>query len=250
MDHVFDVAAKISTMWSLAAFAIAAIVYLGVRKARDASPLWWIVIVAITLLGLLPIAGWLYVRASKNRLDATQAAMQAETQAIYRIRVTVVGPENVPVDGAHVWSSVGGEPKKVEGGWQFDVPSAAKPADGSVTIWAKIENTALHGDTSVRLGKDHSPTCRIDLQRDETATIRGIVTDGDGHALDGVRTSIVGYGPESVTTKSDGGFTLPAHVASGQVAQIHAEKDGYLPVTQDHPAGGLPATIMLEKRRR
>lgn len=54
--------------------------------------------------------------------------------AIYRVRVTVIDPQRVPVEDAKVWSTVGGEPKKVAGGWQFDIPGASLPGDGKVTF--------------------------------------------------------------------------------------------------------------------
>jgi hypothetical protein len=38
-----------------------------------------------------------------------------ERDAIYRVRVTVLDPAQVPVEDAKVWSSMGGEPKKVAG---------------------------------------------------------------------------------------------------------------------------------------
>lgn len=34
--------------------------------------------------------------------------------------------------------------------------------------------------------------------------------------------------------------------ADGQQVQLHAEKEGYEAVTQFHPAGAFPATLILE----
>ena len=48
------------------------------------------------------------------------------TGALYRVRVTVLNPQQQPINDAKVTSSMGGEPKKVEGGWQFDIPAASQ----------------------------------------------------------------------------------------------------------------------------
>ena len=41
--------------------------------------------------------------------------------------VTVIDPHKVPVEDARVWSSIGGEAKKVAGGWQLRTPRATAP---------------------------------------------------------------------------------------------------------------------------
>src|ERR1700682_5885774 len=118
MPQILEVASRISTPWALAAFAIAAIVLLLAKRRGKVPPAIWAAIAAILLLGIVPIIA------------------QLGSVAIYHVRVTVVGPEGTPVEDAKVWSSMGGEPKKVAGGWQFDIPSAARPADGKLTVWA------------------------------------------------------------------------------------------------------------------
>src|ERR1035438_6391731 len=47
----------------------------------------------------------------------------------YRVRVTVIDGQQTPVSDAKVWSSIGGEPMKVEGGWQFVIPKDTKPRE-------------------------------------------------------------------------------------------------------------------------
>jgi hypothetical protein len=62
--------------------------------------------------------------------------------------VTVVEPQGIAVkdekeaDGVEVWSSLGGEPKRVSGGWQFDIPNASKPKDGKLSIYASNSRTS------------------------------------------------------------------------------------------------------------
>lgn len=84
---------------------------------------------------------------------------------IYRVRVTVIDPQRRPVDDARVWSTVGGEPKKVAGGWQFDIPGASVPGDGKVTFYASKENASLSGDKALQLGKEPNPTVIIQMGR-------------------------------------------------------------------------------------
>jgi hypothetical protein len=236
-------------MWSLAAFAIAAILYLAGRKNGRVSSSLWTAILAIVLLGLVPIVGSLYVQLNKDRLDAEREKSKREIASVYRVRVTVLDPDKTPVDDAKVWSSMGGEPKKVGGGWQFDIPAVSKPVDGRLTVYARVENTALIGQTTFQLTSDFSPNSMIILSRNESAIVRGIVLDGVGRAIEGVRVTVVGYGAEGTMTKADGGFVLPAHVANGQTVRLHAEKPGYTTINQDQPTGGIPATLILSPRR-
>ena len=85
--------------------------------------------------------------------------------AIYRVRVTVIDLQRVPVEDAKVWSTVGGEPKKVAGGWQFDIPGASVPRDGKVTFYASNENVFLSGEKAIRLSKEPNPAVIIQMER-------------------------------------------------------------------------------------
>src|ERR1700687_5544487 len=106
-------ASGVSTTWRLAAFAIAAVVYLATHKqkgtARHGSTA---VVAAIALLGLVPILGSFYVDPHKNE------------PSVYQLRTVVLDPQGIPVEDAKVWSSLGGEPKKIAGGLQFDIPAS------------------------------------------------------------------------------------------------------------------------------
>jgi hypothetical protein len=238
LTPIFEVASKISTLWSLAAFAIAAILYLAMRRPGRGGvpPVVTVAIVAIVLLALVPIAGAFWAKGVEGR-------------SIYRVRVIVLDPEGSPVNDARVTSSAGGEPKKVEGGWQFDIPKGSVPGDGMLTVYARIENAGLSGQNKLQLADDLNPAVTIQLARVESAVVRGIVVDASNRAIAGAKVSIVGYGSEQITTAGDGGFQLPAHGASGQVVRLHVEKDGYKAVEQDHPAGGISATVVLEAER-
>ena len=54
-------------------------------------------------------------------------------------------------------SSNGGEAKKIQGGWQFDIPSQSRPADGKLKLFASEKNTFLAGNSTLVLDKDYFP---------------------------------------------------------------------------------------------
>jgi Carboxypeptidase regulatory-like domain len=170
-----------------------------------------------------------------------------ESADVIRLRVLVLGPAESPVEDARVWTSLGGEPKQVAGGWEFDIPLSKVPADGKVTVHAAKESAFLSGSSEVRLGKDLATTATVRLAAPSNATVRGIVLDESGNAVEGVRVSVVGHEGETVTTGTGGQFVLPAHAANDQQVQLHAEKTGYRGITQNHPAGSFPATLTLER---
>src|SRR5437764_8366434 len=118
MDKLVEAIAGVSNQWRLAAFAIAAILFVVMKRTRKPPAIAWFALFAILTIAIMPFVASLYAERSPD-------------SAIYRIRITVLDPHNVPVENAKVWSSVGGEPKKVPGGWEFDLPSASKPLDGN-----------------------------------------------------------------------------------------------------------------------
>jgi hypothetical protein len=168
---------------------------------------------------------------------------------LYRVRVTVINPQNVPVEDAKVWSSFGGEPKKVSGGWQFDIPNASKPQGIQLSIFALRESDFLTGQADLVLSNDYNPAVTIKLKLDDSAKVHGQVVNGKNAAIAGARVFVVGYENDVFITKEGGNFELPAHAAAGQMINLHAEKSGYQAVTQEHPAGNHPATLVLEKIR-
>ncbi len=190
----------------------------------------------ILILALVSYAAWKY-RASKP-----------SDPAVYRVRVIVLSPQNMPINDAKVTSSMGGEPMKVEGGWQFVIPSESKPKNGKLTVYADVPNAFLQGMQNVLLGEDRAPTATVQLASRPVARIRGIVVDKALRAMAGTQVSIVGYGSEAVTTQGDGSFSLSAHSADGQQVQLHAEKSGYKALNQWYSAGDTSATVVLERR--
>lgn len=168
--------------------------------------------------------------------------------SVYRVRAIVLDPQDTPVNDAKVWSSLGGEPMRVEGGWLFTIPVETRPRDGKLTIYASVASAFLQASTDVQLNEDRNQTATVRLARQSSGRVRGVVQDEMGRVIKGARVSVVGYGNEEVITEISGSFVLAAHAADGQQVQLHAERTDYSPVTQWHPAGDHPATLILERR--
>lgn len=167
--------------------------------------------------------------------------------SIYRVRVMVVDDKGTPTEEAKVWSSFGGEPKRVAGGWQFDIPAASKPKDGKLTIFATKESAFLKGEAPLTLDKEVNPALTINLKRDVSAKVRGQIVDSKNRGIAGVKVFVVGYDIEAVMTKEGGNFELPAHAAIDQQVLVHAEKTGYRGANRNHPAGDAALIMKLEK---
>ncbi|HEY6401328.1 MAG TPA: carboxypeptidase-like regulatory domain-containing protein [Blastocatellia bacterium] len=213
----WSVVSAINTPYNLAAYALAVVLILVLRARQKGkpipSPAWGV----IALLVLIPTGFSLYQEIIKT----------GPKETIYRVRVTVLNDQKLPIEDARVWSSIGGEPMKVAGGWHFEIPSAKRPQDGKLEIFASQENAYLKGSYELQLGADFNPAVVIHLNRDTSAKIRGQVVDSRGRAVAGARVFVVGYEDDAVITKEGGNFELPAHAAAGQSIELYAEKRGY-----------------------
>src|SRR5262249_16244336 len=143
MNKFLEVVAGVPNEVRLSALAIAAILFI-VQRHRKPPAIAWFALFAILTIGIAPFLASAYVQRTLNL-------------AIYRIRITVLDPQGVPVENAKVWSSAGGEPKKVPGGWEFDLPSESKPLDGNLTLYASIREQFLQGSRRLTLAADHNP---------------------------------------------------------------------------------------------
>jgi hypothetical protein len=168
---------------------------------------------------------------------------------LYRIRVTVLDSSGLPVDNANVWSSLGGEPKRVAGGWQFDIARSAIPKDGSLTVFASRPAAFERGSRRLQLGGEPNPAAILRLEREASAQVRGIVVDSQNRTIAGARVSVIGFEAEATVTDPTGGFVLSAHAAEGQQVQLHIQKQGYSAVTEFHPAGHA-TTVVLDPAKR
>src|SRR5262249_14841849 len=140
LTKLLEVAGSVSSPFSLAAFAIATVVLiLWVAKTKRPFPIT-LLVVAIGALGVLVIA-----------------TLLVGSRAIYHVRATVIDAKGTAVEDATVWSSIGGEGKRVSGGWQFDVPAATVPNDRKVVVYAVVKAAFLAGQESIELGSDYNP---------------------------------------------------------------------------------------------
>jgi hypothetical protein len=234
MGKALEIASRISDPWTVAVFAaaLAAIVLVcGVRTKRPKLPsaVWVIASVGMIVLGVAPLI----------------AHGILQWHGVYHVRAIVLGPDKLPVDAAKVTSSIGGEPKRIEGGLEFDIPPQARPADGRLVLFASDRSAFLTGSSTVVLGRDYYPTVIIPLAADTSAAVRGIVVDGSGRQVVGARVWVAGYGDVAVTDQT-GGFVLPAHAAARQIVDVRAEKDR-MSGSAYVPAGSGPVEIAIRR---
>jgi len=167
---------------------------------------------------------------------------------IYRLRVTVLDPQERPVEDAKITSTYGGEKMRVEGGLVFQIPSASIPKDGRLKLYASKESAYLYGSTDLQLTDDPNPAVTIKMIKNtEGVKVRGKVVDESNKTIAGARVNVAGLEFQAVTTNGNGGFVLPANAALGEQVLIHVEKQGYITAEQYHPAGDEPVTIILSK---
>jgi len=235
----WSVVSRITNPFSLTAFALAVVLaavgaVLKSKGKKVPTAVWFL----IPLLVAMPIGAAVY-----------QQAITSKEQAIYRVRITVYDPQDIPVEDAKVASSFGGEPKKVDAGWEMNIPAASVPKGEKLRITATKKSAFLKGQTELTLGDERNPTVNLKLIHDATATVRGfVVDDGSNRYIAGARVSVVGYGAEAVITKEDGGFTLPAHKAVKQQVLLHVEAKGYKAAPQWQQAGDNEAEIRLTRQ--
>ncbi|HEY6349257.1 MAG TPA: hypothetical protein VI636_07590 [Candidatus Angelobacter sp.] len=233
MKQLFDIASRISSAWSLAAFAIIALVLLVVRlKGRRVPSVAWAVVAAVVILALAPLIAPLYL----GSFD------------IYRVRVVVLDERQIPTNDAKVTCSVGGEVKKIEGGWECDIPAKTRPSDAKMQVYATVADAFLTGRAELELNDNYNPVATIRLSLDTSARVMGIVVDESNNPLEGVHVGVVGYDRESLVTNTGGNFSLLAHRAKGQQVQLFAFKKEYVASPPEwHQAGDSPVTIILHR---
>jgi hypothetical protein len=228
-DKALEFASHITHPVTVALFAavLAAFLFsIAIKKRQSRIP--WFLAVVVLLLGLAPVLSSTYL----------------QSRGLYIVRVFVLGIDKQPVDDASVTSS-NGEPKKIQGGWEFDVPPQSRPADGKLKLFASVKNGFLAGNATVVLDKDYFPTVEIQLDRDTSATIRGDVIDEHRRPVAGAHVWIPGYS-DDVVTDERGNFVLPAHAADGQMVRLRAQKE-HLTADENFPAGSKPVELVLKR---
>ncbi len=163
------------------------------------------------------------------------------------IRATVLGVDKMPIEDAQVWSSLGGESKRVAGGWEFEIPESKLPIDRKLTIYAAHRPAFLKGSLEIKLGQERMVTAKIQLVRDTSAYITGIVVAPGGTPLADAVVAVVGSS-ETAHTNPEGRFSLPAHVAAGQEVRLRIKKPGYRSKEEYYPARDIPIPVILDKQ--
>jgi hypothetical protein len=152
------------------------------------------------------------------------------------------------VESATVRVTAANETKTTAAGSaELAIPKGSMPQDGKVTIYADKEQSFQHGNKELSLEQDMNPSVVITVVRDRTVPVKGAVQDEDGRGLKGVRVSIPGG--TAVETDTDGNFQIANAGSLGQKVLLHAEKPGYQPISQYHPAGDEPAILVLSRMR-
>lgn len=224
MDKALELASHITHPGTIAVFVAviaAGVLFGGLKSKKSRNPRIVLIILSAGIVGL----GFLPLVASTI----------AQWRNIYHVRVIVLGPDHSPAENAYVSSSAGGEPKRVESGWEFDIPPQTRPADGRVVFYASVKSSFLSGNSTLVLANDYFPMVTIQLNSDASASLRGVVVDEHGAAVARAEVSIVGYS-DVVVTNETGNFLLPAHAAEGQIVQVRAQK-GPLVGSMSVPAG-------------
>ena len=240
LDGLVKAIASVSDIWRIAAFAIAAILValrLVLGSGGDKKPaqgkLLFLVASCILILGLAPILA-----------DAWLKAKPSGPPDVYHLRVIVLDPQHTPVTGATLrTAALNDTATNDQGIAELTIPRATLSADSKITIYASLDSAGLRASKDIQLAADPNPTATIELIAVRDAVVSGLVEDGQSQPIAGATVSILGG--ESGLTKADGTFTLKANAAVGQTVRLHAEKAGYQPVDQDHPAGRGDATIVL-----
>jgi hypothetical protein len=165
------------------------------------------------------------------------------------VRITVLGSDKMPIEDAQVWSSVGGEAKKVAGGWELEFPMSKLPEDRKITVYAAQKSAYLKGQREIIVNEGKPTAASIQLERETSAQVKGTVSDTSGKPVAGASVSILGSA-SSVTTDARGLFSLPANAAMGEEVRLRVSKTGYETLDQYHPAGDGPAYVVLQRERR
>jgi hypothetical protein len=212
LTNALQLASQITHPVTAAIFAavlsLMALIVLAKGKGKPPQVAWLLAIV-IFLLGLSPLLASTYL----------------DGKGIYRVRIEVLGPSSEHVHDAEITSSVGGELKRTDAGWEVTIPREEKPTDGPAIFTAAVKDAFLQGNTPVKLERDYFPQATIQLAALPSAEVRGMVEDEHGRPVRDVRVWVLGY-DQAVTTGPTGSFSLPAHAADGQRITLVAQKGG------------------------
>ena len=245
MAELLKLIGSVNSIWSMAAFTIAAVLLLlsqAVRKSggkprkTDVSTrVIWSGAAVICCLGLAPILANSFLESQRLK-----------TAGIYRVRVTAVDETGAPISGVRIQVTASNESAETKTGeTEVAIPRGSVPFNGKVTIFGAKPSDFLQGSTEIQLASDPNPSVILHLKRDVGASVAGLVEDELGRGIADAVVTIPGAG--HTRTSGDGTFSISAHAAPGQPVTLHVDKPGYRPVDQNHFAGTVPATIVLAR---
>lgn len=162
---------------------------------------------------------------------------------VYTVRVTVLSPTGQLLDDARVWSGLGGEAKKVAGGWEFELPATKRPEDRKLHLFASQGDA--HAESMVVLGQAAYVSVAIRFEPLAPNPVRGTVLDEAGHAVAGARVILEETGDQTVTTVN-GTFLLPPR-QPGEPVTLRVKKDGYVERRQLFRAQAEQLYLQLER---
>ncbi len=170
----------------------------------------------------------------------------SDSPAVYQVRVRAIGADQNALQRAHVRSSLGGETKLVNGGWEVDLPAGSSDDKRQLTIDASVEDLGLAGSTTITLSKDPIQTTSLELKKRGELPVRGIVEDSRGDSIPNALVSVVGYGKDAVLSDASGNFEMPSHAQADETISLHAEKPGFKPANvPSFKVGSAAATLTL-----
>jgi hypothetical protein len=236
---VLRTAAGVSTTIGLVAFAIAVVLILILWQRRGKTPpILWGALIIVGLLALTPL------------LAETLLAWAGQ-HSLYRLRVTVLGSDGLPTRPDSIWSNLGGEPQGVAGGWLFVIPRAAMPQSGKIVVYASSAAICEKGLAAETLAGDPNPQVTLQLVRDTSELILGIVRDDQNRTVAGAQVFVEGRGDrEVVTTNSVGAFRLPAYATRCEQVRVSAQAAGYEPSTEYVYPGTSASVLTLVRSAR
>jgi hypothetical protein len=231
----FDSALKVANQYSLAAYAIAALLavvgYIARTKLLQKPWLLAAVVAAVVLIVAIPVAALVYIK-------------HAESMGIYRISVTATDHKGVPVQHPNVHASVPAQSYDIGSSVQLEVTPGHLSKGSTLMIYADDPDTKEQGEAKLTLGDDWAPSISVPLHP-IPSEVRGNVIDKSSMPIPEAQVSIAGY-DERATTDSQGLFVIQTAVPKGDTVYLLVQKPGYVSVRQQHISGAAPATIVLE----
>ncbi len=183
----------------------------------------------------------------KRRREARQPkppVAPPQDTAGYSVRVTVLSPSGNTLNSARVRSTVGGESKKLDGGWEIAIPGPTA-AGRKITIIADVVERGWLGSLDLTLGEEHSPAVILHLKKGGELAISGIVLDSRGAAVPNALVNVAGF-VKSTPTDQNGNFQIFTHSTDSETVQLHVEKAPYQPLNVAYKVGSGPATLTLQ----